>query len=67
MSPATKDLILEHLRIIDATLDKHSEDFREVNTRLGILEQQFGSVSHRLDRMDDRLSRIETRLHFVEA
>ncbi len=67
MSPAAKNLSLEHLRAIRATQDKHSEDFREVEGRLGILEQQYAIISVRLDRMDERVSRIERRLELVDV
>jgi hypothetical protein len=40
MSPAAENLVLENLRAIRATQDRHTEDFREVKTRLGFLEQQ---------------------------
>jgi hypothetical protein len=65
MSPAAENLVLEHLRAIRATQDRHSEDFREVKGRLGILEQQYAIISVRLDRMDERFSRIERRLEPV--
>jgi hypothetical protein len=67
MSPAAENLVLEHLRAIRATQDKHSEDFREVKGRLGILEQQYAIISVRLDRMDERVSRIERRLELVDV
>ncbi len=61
------NLILEHLRAIRETLDRHTEDLREIKTRLGILEQQYASLSNRLDRMDERIGRIEKRLELVES
>ncbi|MCJ8519704.1 putative nucleic acid-binding Zn-ribbon protein [Pseudorhizobium tarimense] len=67
MSPATENLVLEHLRAIRATQEKHSEDLREIKTRLGFLEQQYANLSHRLDRMDERVPRIEKRLGLLEA
>jgi predicted nucleic acid-binding Zn-ribbon protein len=59
--------ILEHLRAIRATQDRHSEDLREIKGRLGILESQYASLSNRLDRMDERVARIEKRLDLVEG
>lgn len=71
---ATDNIILEHLRAIRETQDRHSEDLREIKGRLGILESQVGtltaqyaSLSNRLDRMDERISRIEKRLELVEG
>ena len=67
MSPSTEDLVLEHLRAIRATQDKHSEDLREIKGRLGIIEMQYANLSNRLDRMDERVSRIEMRLGLIEV
>jgi archaellum component FlaC len=64
---STENIILEHLRAIRATQDRHSEDLREIKGRLGILEQQYASISTRLDRLDERVNRIEKRLDLVEA
>ena len=70
----TDNLILEHLRAIRGTLDRHSDDLREIKERLGILETgvgnlgaQYASLSTRLDRMDERVARIERRLDLAEA
>ena len=62
-----ENIVLEHLRAIRTTQDRHSDDLREIKGRLGILEQQYASVSNRLDRVDDRISRIEKRPELVEA
>jgi len=58
----TDTIILEHLRAIRGTLDRIAEDMREVKVRLGFLETQYASLSNRLDRMDERVGRIERRL-----
>jgi predicted nucleic acid-binding Zn-ribbon protein len=63
----TDNIVLEHLRAIRATLERHSDDLLEIKGRLGILEQQYASISTRIDRMDDRVARIEKRLDLVEA
>lgn len=74
MSPATENLVLEHLRAIRATQDRHTEDMRDIKSRLGIVETQVGIltaqhavISNRLDRMDERILRIEKRLDLVET
>jgi predicted nucleic acid-binding Zn-ribbon protein len=67
MSPSTESLVLEHLRAIRATQDKHSEDLREIKGRLFIIEMQYANLSNRLDRMDERVSRIEMRLGLIEV
>jgi predicted nucleic acid-binding Zn-ribbon protein len=64
---ADDSLILEHLRAIRATQDRQSEDLREIKERLGILESQYASLSNRLDRLDERVSRIEKRLDLFDS
>ena len=54
--------ILQHLRAIDAKLEGVAKDVREIKTRVGMLEQQYASVSTRIDNIDARLDRIEHRL-----
>ncbi len=48
-------------------LDGLRDDMREVKQRLGILENQYASISNRLDRMDFRIERIERRLDLTDA
>lgn len=64
---STDNLVLEHLRAIRATLDRHTDDLLEIKGRLGLLEQQYANVSTRVDRIDARLDRIEKRLELVDA
>lgn len=64
---STDNLVLEHLRAIGATLDRHTDDLLEIKGRLGLLEQQYASISNRVDRIDARLDRVEKRLEFVDA
>ena len=59
--------VLEHLRAIRAGQEAMREDIREIKTRLGILEQQYASLSSRIDRIEIRLDRIERRLGLIEA
>lgn len=70
----TNELLLEHLKKIQATLSRHTDDLREIKEGVGILEThvggltvQYASLSNRLDRMDDRLARVERRLDLVEG
>lgn len=67
MSSSTENLVLEHLRAIRATQDRHSDDLLEIKERLGFLEQQYASISRRVDRIDERLERVERRLDLVET
>ena len=67
MSPATENIVLEHLRAIRATVDRLADDIQEVKGRLGTLEMQYANLSNRLDRMDERVSRREKRLGLVDV
>lgn len=55
------------LRAIRATQEKHSKDLLEIKERLGFLEQQYASISRRVDLIDQRLDRVERRLELVEV
>ena len=67
MTVETENLVLEHLRYIRGAVDALREDNREIKTRLGILEQQYASMSNRIDRIEGRLDRIEKRLELADA
>ena len=62
-----ESLVLEHLPHIRGAVDGLREDMREVKGRLGILENQYASLSSRVDRIDGRIERIEQRLELIEA
>ncbi len=59
--------VLEHLRHIGLAVDETRHDVREVKTRVGILEQQYASMSNRIDRIEYRLERIEPRIGLIDA
>ena len=67
MAEVTNELLYETLKAIQSTLARHGEELREIKERLGILEMQYASLSNRIDRMDLRIGRIETRLGLVEG
>jgi predicted nucleic acid-binding Zn-ribbon protein len=60
------NIVLEHLCHMRAIDDKR-DDIREVKQRLGNLENQYASISTRMDRMDGRIERIERRLDLTDA
>ena len=64
---STDNIILEHLRAIRTNVDRLVDDMHEVKQRLGFLENQYASLSNRLDRMDLRIERIERRLELQDA
>jgi len=68
------NIVLEHLRHIRATVDRSAEDLRDVKFRVGQLEtkvfQSEGTLMqlvHRMDRFDERLTRVEMRLGLHDA
>ena len=63
----TNELIFELLKQIHATLGRHTDELREIRERLGTLEVQYANLSRRVDRMDERLTRIEARLGLVDS
>ena len=63
----TNELIYETLKTMQATLARHTEDLREIKGRIGILEAQYASLSTRVDRLDERLARVEKRLDLIDA
>ena len=67
MQDAPDRAVLRYLRRIDAHVDGLRQDMREVNTRLGLLEQRYAVTSSRIDRVETRLDRIEKRLDLVEV
>jgi hypothetical protein len=67
MSGPGDNIVLEHLRHMRAVLDNVYQDVRELKTRVTLLEQQYGSISNRMDRVEFRLERIEMRIGLIEA
>jgi chromosome segregation ATPase len=67
MSEASDNIVLEHLRHMRVVLDNVYQDVRELKTRVTLLEQQYASMSNRIDRIDIRLERIETRIGLIDA
>jgi len=63
----TNELIYETLKQIQGTLSLHAQYLLEIKERVGLLEQQYASLSRRVDRMDERLDRVEKRLNLADA
>jgi predicted nucleic acid-binding Zn-ribbon protein len=61
------NIVLEHLRHIRGAVDGTRDDIREIKQRIGSLENQYATMSNRLDRMDFRIERIEQRLALADA
>jgi predicted nuclease with TOPRIM domain len=56
------NLVLEMLRVIRGDLADLKADGIEVKSRLGILEQQYASLSNRIDRLSGDVVTIRRRL-----
>jgi hypothetical protein len=74
MTEDTTNLVLEHLRRIRASQERMELDMGEMKSRSSALEQTtgqimilLGTMNQRMDRFDERLSRIERRLDLIEA
>ena len=74
MTADVENLILERLGRMDTRLDTIQADIREIKDRMGNMERQqadllanYASLSHRLDRLETRIERIERRLDLAEA
>jgi uncharacterized coiled-coil protein SlyX len=79
MTENVENLILEHLKRFQATLDRVERDIREIKTRLSTLEGGQAAIMQHLthlsaadaaqqvaiDSIGDRLNRIETRLELA--
>ena len=68
------NLMLEHLKRFQATLDSMRLDMLDLKVRMSAIETNFGQMSYqiggingRLDRLDERVARIERRLDLIEA
>jgi archaellum component FlaC len=68
------NLVLDHLRRISASQERMELDMQDLKTRttaieghMGTTQVQLGGIGGRLDRLDERVARIERRLDLVEA
>ena len=53
------DVVLEHLRYIRGATNAVRDDIRAIKQRVGNLENQYATISIRLDGIDGRIERIE--------
>lgn len=67
MSDNTENLVLEHLKHIRRVVDVMHNDMRDLKFRVGQMEETLMHHTRRMDNIDDRLTRIETRLDLVNA
>jgi archaellum component FlaC len=74
MDDGPDSIVLRFLRGLDAKVDRLADDMREVKQRLGALAEglalqahAIASISRRVDRLDERLERVERRPDLVAA
>ena len=74
MSEATNDLIYSVLQKMQADMSELKFDVRDLKVRMTMVEEHLGSsiiaisgVNSRLDRLSDRVERIENRLDLTDA
>jgi hypothetical protein len=63
----SENLVLELLRAIRGDVADLKVDVTGVKERLGILEQQYSSVSRQVDRIGGDVEQIKRRLDLVDA
>jgi hypothetical protein len=70
----TENLIIEHLRHIRPSVDETRLDVMDLKTRVTAVQVSLGQVitllagqSGRMDRIEDRLGRVERRLELTDA
>lgn len=67
MTDEPDSIVLRYLRRIDEKLDVLIADVRDLKIRTTNTEEGLAGINRRLDRLDDRVMRIEKRLELVEA
>ncbi len=74
MSEETENLVLEMLRRIRASQERMELDVVDLKARVSGIEivqgnilNQIGGLGVRMDRIEERVSRIERRLDLVDA
>ena len=61
------NLTLEHPRHIRAKVDAMSLDIDDFKARMTAVEMQVAAMSRGMDRLDERVARIERRLELAAA
>jgi hypothetical protein len=74
MTDAPGNLVLQYLRRFDERQARFEDGVQDLKVRMSSIEQQLTTlradvthVLHRMDRMDERLLRIDRRLDLVDA
>lgn len=64
---ADMGLMLEILKKVHTSIDRMENDVRDIKFRLSQIEERQTHHTGKIDRIDDRLIRIEKRLDLVDA
>lgn len=81
MNDNVDNIIIEHLKIIRASIDRNTQELSDIKVRVGSLEnrliliergitnvhEDIALVHSRIDRVDNRIERIEKRLELISA
>ena len=67
MTDQPANIVLDQLRAIRGDIAGLKADNREIVERLGHLEGQYASLSHRVDRIGGDVETIKRRLDIVSA
>ena len=59
--------IQSRLTFIETHMADVKEDLHHIKIRVSSMEENTGGMNRRLDRLDDKMVRIETRLGLIEA
>lgn len=67
MTGEADNLILPILRRVDQRTERMSEDIHDMKSRLTNVEEGLAGVNRRVDRLDERLEKIEKHLGLIDA
>ncbi len=62
MADEPENLVLVMLRRMDAKLDRVIDDLHDLKVRMTGVEEGLNVVQRRIDRLEDRVERVERRL-----
>lgn len=74
MNDAVENLVLEHLRHLRGLAESTLQKVNDLTIRMGFVEEgvarlhsEYAHVSIRIDRVEERLERIERRVGLLDA
>ncbi len=67
MAKEPDNVVLVLLRKIDERTERMADDLQDLKSRVTSVEGGLAGVNRRLDRLDNRVERIERRLELTDA